>query len=489
MNDARQPIVDVIRTFISDDLVEGNITIESGLLLASQLVRSSKARAALAWGSLGYSVGRQGAAFFKKRRAAADTSYTIDIDMDDDLFDQVMEWMAEAIPVEKQKAVTIERVYNAPKKTNNGSLADTIASMFDEDEDSVSFSSSPELVSEAVTEDHTVLENLRIVHTNEAPVTLTFDGYSVEAQLVTPAPTQQGSMAGGEYSSGIAQPYLHIVCPSMKARDAFMLELNKTMYVVERRRPALYQSNEWGDVQRVREAPPRKLDTVILKPGQIEALIEDIQRFLADEQLYSDVGMPYHRGILLYGMPGTGKTSIAAAVAHALELDIFHVSLSSISTESALKKVLSAVSSRSVLLLEEIDACGAVGSNGTGGLKRDTLLQALDGFTAPHGMITIMTTNHREELDAALLRPGRVDVELEIGAVDTPQVERLCKRFIGYVPEGLPHVEVEHEIVPADIMEVFKQHLRDREAAGPAVVRKLEDLLLKKLEVEESLDA
>jgi SpoVK/Ycf46/Vps4 family AAA+-type ATPase len=139
-----------------------------------------------------------------------------------------------------------------------------------------------------------------------------------------------------------------------------------------------------------------------------------------------------------------------------------------------------AVRPRSVLLLEDIDTCAATRSETDGDVKGVTvggLLQALDGFATPHGLITIMTTNHPDTLDERLVRAGRVDTSIEIDCVDTDQVVRLCQRFIGYVPDDLPELTPENMVSPAEVMGVFKMHLMDKENAGPALVK----LLHKKL--------
>src|SRR5690606_30370089 len=183
--------------------------------------------------------------------------------------------------------------------------------------------------------------------------------------------------------------------------------------------------------------------------------------------------LPYHRGILLHGHPGTGKTSIAAAIANHLKLDVYYVSLSSIKGNSELEQLLNSVRQRSVLLLEEVDTCVAATRRGRdkdspgagGGITMDVLLQKLDGMSTPHGLITIMTTNRLEVLDPALIRPGRADLKVEITPVDSPQLEGICKHFLGYVPEGLPELRVEYGVTPADLVEVFKQNIYDVEAA------------------------
>jgi hypothetical protein len=228
------------------------------------------------------------------------------------------------------------------------------------------------------------------------------------------------------------------------------------------------------------DVPARSLDTVVLKPGQIETLVEDISLFLRSESKYTDLGIPYHHGVLLQGPPGTGKTSIAASVANALNLDVYAIALNSVRDDVSLGSLLRNVKPRSVLLIEDVDTCRAAQdgtTNDGGGVTLDGLLQSLDGFATPHGLVTVLTTNKPELLDPRLIRPGRADLIVDITCVDTEQVERLCRKFIGYVPDGIPELVPSDGISPAEVVGVFKNFLYDKEAAGPALVKRLNKLL------------
>ena len=67
---------------------------------------------------------------------------------------------------------------------------------------------------------------------------------------------------------------------------------------------------------------PRRLESVLLKPGEKEHLLQDIERFRKSRERYRRIGVPYHRGYLLYGPPGTGKTSLVSALASHLGISI-----------------------------------------------------------------------------------------------------------------------------------------------------------------------
>lgn len=130
--------------------------------------------------------------------------------------------------------------------------------------------------------------------------------------------------------------------------------------------------------------------------------------------------MPYRRGYLLYGPPGTGKTSFVQAVAGALKLNICYLNLSGGRfDDDGLNRALNDAPAHSIILLEDIDGIfverEAVSVQKKGrNVSFSGLLNALDGVRSQEGRITIMTTNHREKLDPALLRPGRADVHVKL---------------------------------------------------------------------------
>ena len=182
----------------------------------------------------------------------------------------------------------------------------------------------------------------------------------------------------------------------------------------------------------------RRTSTVILKEDRKRELLEDIKEFLdpASQQWYSDRDIPYRRGYLLYGPPGTGKSSLSSSIAGHFDLDIYILSLSTIS-EASLNSLFAKLSSRCIVLLEDVDAVSsnrdaevedsrqiATGSpsrmsKSVGGkVSLSSLLNVIDGVGSQEGRILIMTTNYITRLDEALIRPGRVDKKVELGLAD-----------------------------------------------------------------------
>lgn len=181
------------------------------------------------------------------------------------------------------------------------------------------------------------------------------------------------------------------------------------------------------------ERLPRPPESVILRAGLMEDLIADARRFLEGRQWYIQRGIPYRRGYLLHGPPGTGKSSAVVAIATALGMDIAVLNLNSLSLDdNELADRLAEVPPNAIVLIEDID-CAFVarkaGEDKANKLTFSGLLNAIDGVAAGEGRLLFATTNHPERLDAALIRPGRIDRQVEIGLADRDQMRRLFARF------------------------------------------------------------
>lgn len=219
-----------------------------------------------------------------------------------------------------------------------------------------------------------------------------------------------------------------------------------------------------GDWMRARLGSRRPLSSVVLKAGQAEALLGDLQRFYAARERYAELGIPWRRGYLLYGPPGTGKTSLVTALASELHLNVCTLSLASpVVTDEKIHTLLAAVPQRSLLLIEDVDAFFRQrdAAHAQVRLSFSGFLNALDGVATQEGSVLFMTTNHAEQLDPALIRAGRIDERVELGACDQDQLRRLFLKFrpdeaaaLAYAAEhadkALPPAQVQ-----ADLMRRF----------------------------------
>ena len=137
-------------------------------------------------------------------------------------------------------------------------------------------------------------------------------------------------------------------------------------------------------------------------------------------------------GYLLYGPPGTGKTSLVTALASELHLNVCTLSLASpIVTDEKIHGLLAAVPQRSLLLIEDVDAFfkNRDTAHSQVRLSFSGFLNALDGVATQEGTVLVMTTNHAEHLDPALVRAGRIDERVELGHADEDQLRRLYLKF------------------------------------------------------------
>ncbi len=199
---------------------------------------------------------------------------------------------------------------------------------------------------------------------------------------------------------------------------------------------------------------PRMLDSVILQAGEKEHLLQDMTQFRNSKRRYEVLGVPYHRGYLFYGPPGTGKTSLVSALAAHFGLSIYTLNLGEFN-DRTLVAAVTQVPARSVLLFEDIDCMNGSQSRSrtqlqpasenegvkqtvpqTSGVTLSGLLNVLDGFHAPNGVMFVMTTNRIEQLDPALLRPGRIDYKLYLGKAGEYQKVELYRRFFPNASEA-----------------------------------------------------
>jgi chaperone BCS1 len=198
--------------------------------------------------------------------------------------------------------------------------------------------------------------------------------------------------------------------------------------------------------------PIRPLETVHFDETTKAELVADIRNYLDPNtrRFYTARGIPYRRGYLLHGTPGTGKTSLSLALAGCFGLELYLCHLPSVREDNELERLFTALPPRCMVLLEDIDAVGIKRQSGMvednddddddddkfSRPSRCTLsgvLNVLDGVSSQEGRIVLMTSNMAHKLDKALVRPGRIDKMIYLGNISQRSAELMFLRM--YTPD------------------------------------------------------
>ncbi len=213
--------------------------------------------------------------------------------------------------------------------------------------------------------------------------------------------------------------------PALKILDKAFSLAEKPKSVVP-----VHYCDDYGTWFQLTEKAPRPIKSIVLDAGMKEEIVEDARQFLSRQQFYTSLGVPWRRGYLFYGPPGNGKTSMIFGLASELKMDISYLNLKEV-TDTTLMRGLSDIPSNSLLVIEDIDCLFSPDDTREtkASISFAALINALDGVASSEGQIIIMTTNKRERLDQALIRPGRVDKEVEFENATTAQACELFQLF------------------------------------------------------------
>ncbi|TVU01936.1 hypothetical protein EJB05_52583 [Eragrostis curvula] len=225
---------------------------------------------------------------------------------------------------------------------------------------------------------------------------------------------------------------------------------------------------------------PSTFDTLAMDQKLKQSIIDDLNRFIKRKDYYKRIGKAWKRGYLLYGPPGTGKSSLIAAMANHLRFDIYDLELTEVNSNSDLRRLLVGMSNRSILVVEDIDCTIELKqreegdesdkSNSTEEKKGEDkvtlsgLLNFVDGLWSTTGeeRIIIFTTNYKERLDSALLRPGRMDMHIHMGYC-TPESFRILANNYHSIDYHVTYPEIEElikevTVTPAEVAEVLMRN-------------------------------
>ncbi|KAF9683374.1 hypothetical protein SADUNF_Sadunf04G0006800 [Salix dunnii] len=268
---------------------------------------------------------------------------------------------------------------------------------------------------------------------------------------------------------------------------------------VKNRRRMLYTNNpskdwhgwkptKWGNI--VFEHPST-FNTLAMEAQKKDEIKNDLIKFSKGKDYYANIGKAWKRGYLLHGPPGTGKSSMIAAMANLLDYDVYDIELTTIKDNSELRKLLIETKGKSIIVIEDIDCSldltgqrkkrkekdddEADKENPISKLKKEAeeeqesgskvtlsgLLNVIDGIWSACGgeRIIIFTTNYVDKLDPALIRRGRMDKHIEMSYCCFEAFKVLAKNYLDIESHELfgkiKEVFAETKMSPAEVADIL----------------------------------
>ncbi|KAL0554936.1 hypothetical protein IC582_008866 [Cucumis melo] len=272
-----------------------------------------------------------------------------------------------------------------------------------------------------------------------------------------------------------------------------IMEQGKAVEVRNRQRK-LYMNNpdkEWWHRSNWIHVPfehPANFRTLAMDSKKKQEIINDLVKFKNGKEYYEKVGKAWKRGYLLYGPPGTGKSTMIASMANFMEYDVYDLELTCVKDNTELKKLLIEISNKSIIVVEDIDCSldltgqrkkkkkteeeeEETGEKMKEPVKKDVedkkqskvtlsgLLNVIDGIWSACGgeRLIVFTTNHKEELEEALIRRGRMDRHIEMSYCGFEAFRVLATNYLDVAWDDsydkIKEMLEETEMTPADVAE------------------------------------
>ncbi len=220
------------------------------------------------------------------------------------------------------------------------------------------------------------------------------------------------------------------------------------------------------------------INSLFINDNNKKLLINSLNQFKNEKDMFSDMGMDDKLNILLYGVPGTGKTTTIQTIASYLHKDIYYINLKESETNSDIQMIYDYVSKNAgngIMVYEDIDCMSDVILKRTEEVKETSIneiciiendkfnlsyfLNLLQGCLTPSDSINILTTNFKDKLDTAVFRSGRMDLTLELKPCDHNQIRNIFKKMMQReINEDVLEKIQEYTHTPATIIYHLKNH-------------------------------
>ncbi len=215
-----------------------------------------------------------------------------------------------------------------------------------------------------------------------------------------------------------------------------------------------------------------------------------IDKFKNSPEIYETCGIQYKLGICLYGLPGTGKTTISRGVASYFGRDLYYLRIDNDTTNQEfldMCKHIEVNCKNGIILFEDIDAmtnivvdrgishesnlCSTIETMNDA-LTLETLLNIFDGTLTNDGLIYIITTNHVDHLDPALIRPGRIDVKMHMKCCDKSQLKKIYFKFFNErLDTEILDRFIEDKFTPSQIIQTCFAHYLNKNIDADVVLK------------------
>jgi hypothetical protein len=237
----------------------------------------------------------------------------------------------------------------------------------------------------------------------------------------------------------------------------------------------------------------KDFNTLFLRQEDKNKLTNSLDMFKNKGHILKEMGLQNKFNLLLYGKPGTGKSTTILATANYLQKDIYYVDLQKAELNEDLQMIFEyvnkSVQNGGIVVIEDIDCMTDIVLKRTGKVKEykvndlinnqknkltlEYLLNILQGTLSTDNSVFIVTTNHIDHLDPAFYRDGRFDVKIELKLCDRFQIDSIYFKMIGeHIPQDILDKILEDTFSPATIIYHIKNYIFDK-SVGPEEILKI----------------